>query len=470
MSKNKTNSEEHGVFKDEWNMTEEELDQLDAEEDFELIASEDITIGERGITKLKEPSRQISKEKWDKTIKSNFPDLHPIADVILGGIGQLLIKDVVNPFGLILVDDSASGKTLALNFFARLDELVFCDDNFTPPSLVSHAANRKRNELRDIDLLPKIKDKVLLVREMAPIFGSSEDQLLGNMTALTRIFDGEGYERSSGVHGKRGYKGVYMFVFLGASTPPDPKVWKVMSKLGSRLYFSQVNSRFKTHDELADQVISVPSEKLKICQEITADLIRSIWLRYPDGMEWDTVKTKRKYVVMITKIAQLLAKYRGTVMAWDVNEQSKFGPTGNKKLVHEIPGIERPDRIAQILYNYARGHALVNGREYIDGTDVITALKIALESAPFMRVKLFKALIRNGGELGSSNVDKILNRSRPIAIRDMDKLVVLGLADKSTYGSWDDDGKRIEETVIKLKKEFHWLLRIQKKKPHLFEP
>jgi hypothetical protein len=52
-------------------------------------------------------------------------------------------------------------------------------DQFTPKAFVSHAANRKPEQLAKIDLLPKLKDKTLLVKELAPIFRGREDSLRG---------------------------------------------------------------------------------------------------------------------------------------------------------------------------------------------------------------------------------------------------------------------------------------------------
>jgi hypothetical protein len=42
-------------------------------------------------------------------------------------------------------------------------------DDFTPASFVSHAANRKKSQLESIDLLPRVKDKVMLTKELAPL-------------------------------------------------------------------------------------------------------------------------------------------------------------------------------------------------------------------------------------------------------------------------------------------------------------
>lgn len=340
-----------------------------------------------------------------------------------------------------------------------MEELVYPDDNFSPASFVSHAANVSRDKLGQIDLLPKIKDKALLVREMAPIFGKHEDQLLGNMSILTRIFDGEGYMSSSGVHSKRGYKGVFMFVFLGASTPIKPKIWKTMSTLGSRLFFINVNSKEKDVETLADQLSNPYQNKVAECQNITADYVRSLWQKFPDGIEWEHDKTDRKFIIQISKIAKMLAKFRGNVSVWESDIPSNFGSKG-KRMNNQVPEDEQPDRINQILYNFARGHAAANERDHINSADIKAALKIALESAPYHRTILFKALIRHNGRINADEVEELLRCSRPTALKEMEFIVVLDLGWKTQSGD--------DPTILYLKEEFDWLIKAKDLYPDLF--
>lgn len=420
--------------------------------------------GIREVPALRQPQEKTSKEKWDEIIKSNFPELFTVAEIVLGTIGQLLIKDITNPFGIVLVDMPSSGKTIILNFFEQLNELVLGIDNFTPSSFVSHASNRKKSELSKIDLLPQIKDRALLVRDLAPIFGLRDDDLLRNMGILTRVFDGEGLVTASGVHGRRGYPGCYMFVFLAASTPIPPKVWKLMGGLGSRLFFINVGSAEKNEEALADQLLStVFKEKEAFCRTATANFIRSLWLRYPEGIVWDRNESQRECLVSIARIAKMLARLRGTISVWAVNEKSG---EENSVLTHSIPIHEKPDRINQTLYNFARGYAVVNGRLEINDSDIKAVLKIALESAPYHRTQLFKALILAGGEMTSEQVEEFLKCSRPTAHKEMEILVRLDLVNKKLYGSGGEEWEK--NSKIKLKNSFEWLLEMRARWPELF--
>jgi len=136
----------------------------------------------------------MSINEWRQEITKYFPEFVLPAEVGLSVICQLLIDDITNPFGLVFVDVPSSGKTITLNFFSGMPELVYSTDNFTAASFVSHASNVKRKDLEKIDLLPRIKDKVLIVRDLAPILGMRDDDIMKTMGILTRVFDGEGLE------------------------------------------------------------------------------------------------------------------------------------------------------------------------------------------------------------------------------------------------------------------------------------
>src|SRR5215831_5776299 len=118
------------------------------------------------VAKLERPTRPISFEQWRNVVKANFPTLVDPAETCLSVVAQQLINDVSNPFALALVDVPASGKTITLNFFDSATELTYTTDNFTPASFVSHASNVKREDLGKVDLLPRIRHRTLIVREL----------------------------------------------------------------------------------------------------------------------------------------------------------------------------------------------------------------------------------------------------------------------------------------------------------------
>jgi hypothetical protein len=357
---------------------------------------------------------------------------------------QLLLNDVANPFALALVDVPSSGKTITLNFFDA-PELTYTTDNFSPASFVSHASNVKREELEKVDLLPRIRFRTLIVRDLAPIFGAKEDELLKTMGILTRVLDGEGLETDSGVHGKRGYTGDWLFMLLAGTTPIPPRVFKVMGTLGSRLFFLALHPNTKSHDELIAQNKGTGRrEKERACREATISFLRTLWAKNPGGVEWNKNGDPDECLRVIARSAELLAALRGAIQVW---------PTDNEGGVsHSVPTIEQPDRINCLLYNLARGHALICGRPQVTTADSAPVLEVTFDSAPSIRSKVFRGLLDHGGTLKTSQVETILRCSKPTALKEMEALAVLGIADKTEAAP--EYGR--PEHELRLAEKFKW--------------
>jgi len=396
-------------------------------------------------------------QDWRDEISKHFPEFVIPAEIGLSVYCQLLIDDITNPFGLVFIDVPSSGKTITLNFFSGVEELTYSSDNFSPASFVSHAANVKTKDLEKIDLLPKIRHKVLIVRDLAPIFGQRDDDILKTMGILTRVFDGEGLETDGGCHGKRGYKGDYVFMFLAASTPLRPRAWNVMGNFGARLFFYCLNSSDKSIKVLADQLSAElsPKKKEDFCKEATSKLLRALWVR-DDAIDWNKQSDDRKLLEEIVKIAQLVACLRGTINVWKQN-------LGDVTFNHTEPMIEKPDRINQCLYNLARGHAVACGRTFLNDSDVAIVLRVALSSAALERTKLLNQLIESDGVLTTEQVIHGMDWARPTALKYMEILRYLKIVDEIPHTNLAVGGS---EKVIRLTEKFSWLTSERFKELH----
>jgi|CXWL01.1.fsa_nt_gi hypothetical protein len=394
-------------------------------------------------------------QQWRATINAYFPDLQLSAEILLSVICQLRIKDIKTPFGLVLIDVPSSGKTIALNFLTGKKDLIYVTDNFTASSFVSHAANQSAEKLNDIDLLPKIKNKTFIVRDLAPIFGMRDDDILKTMGILTRVFDGEGFTSESGLHGQRGYTGKFLFMFIAASTPIQPRVWKVMGNFGSRLFFYYLNSRTKKVDELTSQVCDELSFGVKQakCRKATNQLLDQIF-EPQELIIWDRKNDNKELVQEIAIISKLLACLRGTINVWkDHIDESIYN--------HTTPQVEKPDRIMQAFYNFARGHAVACERGRINDEDVAFVLKVALSSASLERIKFFDLLIRFNGEISTEEAEDELGFSKPTVLKTMKIFEYLEIAKQKSPEIYKVGNP---ERIIKLKEEFSWFLSPRFKK------
>jgi hypothetical protein len=384
------------------------------------------------IASVQLPDKPCTYEEWQNVIKDNFPDLLFSAEICLSIIVQLLIKDISNPFALVLVDVPSAGKTITLNFFAGLEDLTYATDKFTPASFVSNAANVKKADLPKVDLLPRIKNKGLIVRDFATIFSKREDDLNDLLGTLTRVLDGEGLNTDSGVHGQRHYDGNYLFMMLAASTPVPPKVWKMMGNLGSRLFFLNLNTADKSDDELASQLgATTYKDRERACQSVTHRLLQTLWAENADGVDWQSNPGDRELKLVIARSARLLASLRGVV-----NIYTEYDENHKPQQSYSSPVIEKPDRINQLLYNLARGHAVACGRRKLSIDDVRFAVELAIDSAPTQRSALFRALLDNDGSLKTTEIERLVNCSKTTALTLMEQLRLLKLCviEKQSHG------------------------------------
>lgn len=412
---------------------------------------------ERPIVELHPPDEEITIEEWREVIKKHFPELASAAEVCLSTVVQLLISNVHNCFSLTLVDVPSSGKTICLNFFDGIDEIMYASDNFTPASLVSGAANRSAKQLSKVDMLPRIRHKVLIVREMATILSEREDDLREKMGMLIRVLDGEGLVIDNGVHGRRGYQGDYLFMMLSASTPFPLRVWKAMGSAGHRMFMLSMNSNRPTVQSLiANRLSGDFKTKEKICKKATHDLIRTLWDKHKRGMIWDPYQDHEASIEIIAHLADFLAKYRGEIIVFKERYSDDRG--------HTIPLQEMSHRIFASLSNLAQGHALACGRQHITEDDIGVVMRVVFDTAPEPRPAVLRVLLRND-EVDASKIMEALNCSRPKARDEIEKMVQLGIATPihtKTPGSTPTFSEELgfesdEQRIIRLSDEFKWL-------------
>ncbi len=391
---------------------------------------------ENRIAKLTLPKKQLLIKDWRGVIIKNFPATLRPSEFCLATVCQLLIKDVKNPFALVIVDVPSSGKTISLDFFAGLPEIVYPTDKFTAASFVSHAANIKKEKLAEIDLLPRIRFKTLIARDMASVFSDKQDVLEESLGILTRVLDGSGLQKDSGVHGGRGYKGNYSFMMLAASTPLRKKIWDVMGNLGARLFFLNLRQPDPSIEDLTEQLTSGSfPEKEQRCLYATNELLKTIWNQYPEGIDWDRRRDKKELLGLIARCATLLARARGVLKDMGKDELE--------------PQTEKPSRLNQLLYNFARGNAIANGRLELKLYDIKQSLVLATESSPPNRSQIIIHLLENSGVSNSTSLEKLLKCSKPTVIKYAEELAKLNVLNKDR-----DSLNPIDPTRISLKDEF----------------
>ena len=347
--------------------------------------------------------------KLNQTVQGHFPELWPAVKLGLATGATLLLKDNANPVAVIYVGPPSAGKTTVVQMFADAkvqgEEFCYVSDDFTPAAFVSHAANVTEKQLKKNDLLPRIKDKMLITPELAPVFRGNMDDLTRRFSVLTRVLDGQGYQRDSGTHGSRGYRGEYVFAWLGCTTPFSTGVWKLMAQLGSRLFFLILNAgKEVTIEELIHQGDSLLyKERLDECRQECHRFLATL-VDYYGGVRnvvWDKLGDDPEILTWIARCAKLLAKMRSeptTVI------ESRNGDT------EYVPGSEEtPYRAYAVLYNLVRGHALVHGRRHLIYDDLQPIIDVTVSTMPTRFGQVFQRLAcKADGRLLRKEVQDVL--------------------------------------------------------------
>ena len=210
-----------------------------------------------------------------------------------------------------------------------------------------------------------------------------------------------------------------------------------------------MRSEKKGEGELATQLITTSwKQKQKNCKEASRDFLTTLWSKYPEGIEWNKEEDPEDCRLIITRCANLLSRLRGSINVW----KEDYGPD---EYSYQEPIIEMPDRISQILYNLARGHALICGRTNINHDDLGLILNITFDSAPLSRSRLFRILVESKGEISTDPLMEKINCSRPMALKEMETLKILGLVELKD-GETSMVGRPAK--IMILKDEFSWFV------------
>src|SRR5208283_2313397 len=154
--------------------------------------------GERTVVRLRAPEtttieefHQSLENKSDQLVSQTrklkhavqrfYPDAWKVVEAALAVVATGLLADNDKCIALILVGLSGVGKTLPLSCIMpgktdKLYERFYRSDKFTAASFVSHRADQNKEQLGEIDLLPRIKDKTLVTPELTPLFRGKLDE------------------------------------------------------------------------------------------------------------------------------------------------------------------------------------------------------------------------------------------------------------------------------------------------------
>lgn len=408
------------------NITKKRLEKiLDASWD-QMLSDDsfDVSDGQDGESPPDDPPGPGEETTWaevDETIRELFDGRTAnLAEAMATVPVRMMFTDVSDCPVCVAKGNPASNKSTAAEFFETIEHIAK-HDIVSPKAFVSHSTEAQNGEF---DLLPRIKQRTMLVSEMNTWF--SGDQVDEFMPILSRVFDGNGLTKSTGAQGTTGYKadypGEYRFGLIGATTPLPKKAWVAIGNAGSRFIFHPMP---KENDLRALQK-QLQSDKYTEHMETVKHLVREWWLttwhKY-DGQinqaERPAIDEQCDWAIML--LSRLLAKGRAV----------DYGGDDGDSLVDRS---EQESRIYAMFRRMAQGRALLYGKDEVSKTDLEVVARCAFASMPEWRIPLAKLLVnpKDAGGWDSGDVEDALGVSRKTALDRMKEMGRIGLADIRT--------------------------------------
>ncbi len=384
----------------------------------------------------------------DPVVRKYYPSLLNAFHASLAVFGAMALAKRTKPLSLIFEGPSGHGKSATLNpafplsATSELNRYVYRSDKFTPPAFVTHAANISKEELDSNDLLPKLHNKVLITKELAPLLRGRKDDLQKNFSILIAVLDGKGLITDSGMRGRRGYEGPHIFNWLGATTPVPASTHRMMSQLGTRLLFFEIRVAQPTHEDLLAYVMGNTARDAETeCQAAVNAFLTDFFGKYPVGsVDPDSVPIPAPLASDLLNWALLLVKGRAPIN-FDEN-------TGEP--VSAAPA-EGPHRVIDYFKELAQGHALTHGRAEVTQDDLALVAEVALSSIPGHLRPIVRAL-RTAAEVDSTAAAGLCDVTVPTARQYLAELGLLGLG-KLAKGSPQTN----EPHRLTLAQPFRWL-------------
>ena len=395
-------------------------------EDVNLLATADSVKSPPSITnyEVKEVIRdEFGDEGW------------MVMKPLLATHATLLLDDIESSRAMMVEGQSGVGKTMLLKTFGGLNEQFCRRSGITPASFVSAGPSKSKDDPDNDDLLPQLEGRTLTVRDAQTWFAGSEQTVRSRWGKLARMMDGDGYYRHTATGGKVGYDDI-RFNFIGATTPLDPRAWNVMGNVGQRLLFVEWPEEDYEDGWLRSMAEGGERQPVNRGRNAVQEFLGDLWGFHGDAasVAWTDEPMSEEVEAPLQRLASVVAHARGSLQGGKAN-------------------IEAPKRIGMLLYDLARGHALIHGRTHLELEDVEVCGRVALSTMPSKRRGIVRALLdpERDNPLTASDVETILDVSRPTARDRIDEVAALGLGEVVK-----ETGRGGTTKAVQAKPDFSW--------------
>lgn len=304
---------------------------------------------------------------------------------------------------LFVVGPSGSGKTsIIINCCSDIPNAHILG-KITPHTFLSGFTGKK-----DASLLQRIQSGILLFKDFTTILSLRQESRTEIASQIREIADGY-FCSDTGSKDKDEWRG--KMSAIAAVTPIIEHYWALLRNMGDR--FIQV--RWPRLDGMKTAEMSRKQQGRE--HEIAAEM-RRLTLEFFAGApkiaipppDLSDAQARR-----LSALAEIVSHLRANV------ERATEGA----REIKDMPQIEQTGRLGKALPALARFHAALHRKPAVDDDDLAIAIRVALDSIPYTRMKVIEA-IPPDDVIGAVDVRRMLGITESALKWTIDELIAVG--------------------------------------------
>lgn len=316
-----------------------------------------------------------------------------------------------DPLWGIIIDASGAGKTELLRAFRNCPDAYFLS-NLTENTLVSGYRDPKSPD-RDPSVLPELNEKVLVIKDLAPLLGMRAEARSAVIAGLRDAYDGF-TDQGRGNLGRISYEA--RFTLLAASTLAIERTDTIEQELGERFIKFRARSS-DTTDKVRTAIRNLGADSV-----MRHDIEGAISGHLDQLPKANNAQVPADLREPLVKLAVFTAKARSPV-ARDRNGAIQY-----------LPRPEVGTRLGKELGKLLLALALVRGNSKPDETDFITVVRVAEDCVPPNRILVLNALRTSAVPVSSAEIERQTGLPHTTALRTLEDLEALGIVETIRVG------------------------------------
>lgn len=308
-----------------------------------------------------------------------------------------------DPLWAIMIDASGGGKTELLRALRTQPKAYFLS-SLTEKSLVSGYRDPK-NPKKDPSLLPELDEKIVIIKDLAPLLGMKAESRSAVIAGLRDAYDGF-TDQGRGNLGRISYQA--RFTLLAASTLAIERTDSVEQELGER--FIKFRARGHGDKDKVRKAISNIGEDSPMRLDIEGAISKFL---------------AQERVAIKEKIPPTLREPLADLCDFTARTRSHV-PRDRNGTIQYIPRPEVGTRLGKELGKLLLALATVRGKPEPDQSDFDTVVRVAEDCLPPNRMAVLNALRHHSSPVGAGEIEQATGLPHASVYRTLEDLRVLG--------------------------------------------